>query len=465
MTLLANVATTDIFLTWINRTNQLLTLSNLFTDGVANANTIRSNTQTIASWALVGGINVGPTLTASFAQANTANTQAYITVQRVGDTMTGNLVFSNSNIEFAAGNTGIFWNAFTYISEPAANTLVIVTTGTERLRIDPSGIITACSSLTISNMNVYPTVVAAFAAANTAGSSGIAAAFVRANNSWGNIFVTGTDSTYNWANVAPGNIGITATNSANTVKIINGGGLEIDVDTGNNAVRFLTGAFSAANTAATNAATAQAVGVAAFAQANTAALEGLGAFVLANTHTTNITAAFAKANTADTDAVAAFAKANTAIITNTSDRLSSLGVGTAASGTTGEIRATNEITAFFSDMRLKDKIATIANALEKIRTLEGFTYKANDIAVKAGFSSGRVEVGLSAQAVQKIAPEIIRNAPFDSYYDGHGELVSISGENYLTVHYDKIIPYLVEAIKELANIVEDLQEQIDDLQD
>ena len=42
-------------------------------------------------------------------------------------------------------------------------------------------------------------------------------------------------------------------------------------------------------------------------------------------------------------------------------------------------------------------------------------------------------------------PEVIDRAPFDN--DGYGG--SKSGENYLAVHYEKIIPLLIEAIKEL----------------
>ena len=52
--------------------------------------------------------------------------------------------------------------------------------------------------------------------------------------------------------------------------------------------------------------------------------------------------------------------------------------------------------------------------------------------------------GLFAQDVQEVLPEAVHPAPFD--VDG-GE--SISGENYLTIQYEKVVPLLVEAIKEL----------------
>lgn len=55
------------------------------------------------------------------------------------------------------------------------------------------------------------------------------------------------------------------------------------------------------------------------------------------------------------------------------------------------------------------------------------------------------QVGVIAQDVEAVLPEAIARAPFDN--DGYGG--SITGENYLAVHYEKIIPLLIEAIKEL----------------
>lgn len=65
----------------------------------------------------------------------------------------------------------------------------------------------------------------------------------------------------------------------------------------------------------------------------------------------------------------------------------SLGVGTAASGTTGEIRATNYITAFYSDKRLKTEIGKIENALDKIDQLCGVIYTQNELAESFGYNN------------------------------------------------------------------------------
>ena len=126
-------------------------------------------------------------------------------------------------------------------------------------------------------------------------------------------------------------------------------------------------------------------------------------------------------------------------------QLTSLGVGTAASGTTGEIRATNNITAYYSDDRLKTKLGNIENALEKILSLNGFYYEANETAQALGYSVKR-EVGVSAQEVEAILPEIVTEAPISS--------------EYKTVYYDKLIPLLVEAIKELHAEVKDIREKL-----
>jgi len=132
----------------------------------------------------------------------------------------------------------------------------------------------------------------------------------------------------------------------------------------------------------------------------------------------------------------------------------SLGVGTAASGTAGEIRATNQITAFYSDKRLKTEVRQITEALDKLEELTGVIYTQNKLAEEFGYNNYDEQVGLYAQDVQKVQPQAVKPAPFDIAEDGS----SISGENYLTVQYDRLIPLIVEAIKELRLKVDKLGE-------
>jgi hypothetical protein len=115
----------------------------------------------------------------------------------------------------------------------------------------------------------------------------------------------------------------------------------------------------------------------------------------------------------------------------------------------GEIYATGNIIAYFSDERLKTKIANINNPIEIIRKLNGFYYIPNDLARFNGITNTDLEIGLSAQEVQRVLPEIVKIAPFDSVRNAEGVIVSKSGENYLTMSYERLTPVFVEAIKEL----------------
>jgi hypothetical protein len=132
---------------------------------------------------------------------------------------------------------------------------------------------------------------------------------------------------------------------------------------------------------------------------------------------------------------------------NVSTQVSSLGVGTPASGVGGEIRATGDIIAYYSDDRLKTRLGNIEHALDKVKSLAGFHYEANELAQSLGYAP-KPEVGVSAQEVQRIFPEIVVPAPID--------------ENYLTVKYEKLIPVLIEAIKELSDEIDAIKRKLND---
>ena len=140
-----------------------------------------------------------------------------------------------------------------------------------------------------------------------------------------------------------------------------------------------------------------------------------------------------------------FAGVSSNVITSNTLYANSLGVGTAASGTIGEIRAVDNVTAYYSDERLKTRLGNIENALDKVDALEGFYYEANATAQALGYKPRR-EVGVSAQAVQSVLPEIVTAAPIDA--------------QYLTIYYEKLTPLLIEAIKELRREVEGLKQAL-----
>jgi DNA recombination-dependent growth factor C len=106
------------------------------------------------------------------------------------------------------------------------------------------------------------------------------------------------------------------------------------------------------------------------------------------------------------------------------------------------IEATGNITAYYSDDRLKKRLNNIENALDKLCSLTGFYYEANQTAQALGYKVER-EVGVSAQEVQKVLPEVVVAAPIS--------------DKYLTVRYERIIPLIIEAIKELSSQVAELR--------
>jgi hypothetical protein len=131
--------------------------------------------------------------------------------------------------------------------------------------------------------------------------------------------------------------------------------------------------------------------------------------------------------------------------TTQNSQFNSIGVNTAASGTAGQIRATGDIVAHFSDDRLKTKLGNIENALAKVRTLSGFYYVPNETAQDLGYQPDR-DVGVSAQQVQAVQPEATAPAPID--------------EKYLTVRYERLVPLLIEAIKELDGELQSIKQQL-----
>ena len=123
-----------------------------------------------------------------------------------------------------------------------------------------------------------------------------------------------------------------------------------------------------------------------------------------------------------------------------STQLTSLGVGTAASGTTGEIRATNEVTAYYgSDIALKENITTIDNALDKINSLQGVKFDWTDEYINSrggedGFFVRKHDTGIIAQDVEKVLPEIVAKR----------------ADGYKGVKYEKLMGLVIQAIKELS---------------
>jgi hypothetical protein len=117
---------------------------------------------------------------------------------------------------------------------------------------------------------------------------------------------------------------------------------------------------------------------------------------------------------------------------------------------TGNVFVTGTVTQGVSDDRLKRRLGNIENPLAKIKSLNGFRYKLSGRAIALGLTNTSVQVGVSAQEVEKVLPEAIAVAPID--------------EEFSNVHYERLIPLLIEGIKELTNKVESLESKITELE-
>ena len=125
----------------------------------------------------------------------------------------------------------------------------------------------------------------------------------------------------------------------------------------------------------------------------------------------------------------------------------------------GDFACSGDISAYYSDERLKTRLSNIKDPLEIIGKLNGFYYIPNDLARFYGITNMAQEIGLSAQEVNKVLPELVKIAPFDLSRDEDNNKISKSGENYLTLSYDRLAPVFVEAIKELRCSNDDLNEK------
>ena len=118
---------------------------------------------------------------------------------------------------------------------------------------------------------------------------------------------------------------------------------------------------------------------------------------------------------------------------------------TTSSVSFAQVSSTGDIIAYASDDRLKDRGDNIENALDKVESLNGFHFNWNDTAsdLSDQFDKNVNMVGVSAQEVAQVLPEVVQPAPVDN--------------EYKTVQYEKLVPLLIEAIKELKSEIESLK--------
>ena len=111
---------------------------------------------------------------------------------------------------------------------------------------------------------------------------------------------------------------------------------------------------------------------------------------------------------------------------------------------TGEGYFTSNITAYYSsDITLKDNVRPIESAIFKVQQIRGVTFDWNEKSSKLQQEKGH-DVGLIAQEVEKVLPEVIQ----------------IREDGIKAIAYEKVVPLLVEAIKEQQTLIENLSNRI-----
>lgn len=155
---------------------------------------------------------------------------------------------------------------------------------------------------------------------------------------------------------------------------------------------------------------------------------------------TNIDGTVASASFSTTASAATSITFNGGLTTTSDVQFDSLGVGVAATGTTGEIVATGDITAYYSsDKRLKDNITPLGNALDKINQIGGYEFDWNNNSNHSGH-----DVGVIAQEIEKVLPEVVVDRD----------------TGYKAVRYDKIVALLINAVKEQQLQIDELKSKL-----
>ena len=157
---------------------------------------------------------------------------------------------------------------------------------------------------------------------------------------------------------------------------------------------------------------------------------------------------------------------STATITNSGVRSIAAGTGVSVSATTGDncsisigqavgtgnsptfagltingsITATGDITAYYSsDIRFKNNVVIIEEALDKVKKLRGVKWEWNDEASEV--TKAAPNTGLIAQEVQQVLPEVVKERE----------------DGYLGLDYSKMVGLLIEAIKEQQIQIDNLK--------
>jgi hypothetical protein len=228
----------------------------------------------------------------------------------------------------------------------------------------------------------------------------------------------------------------TSYNGSAPITIANTGVLSVTTNTGLSTNASATGNVTITNTGVTSAVAGTAISVSG----------ATGAVTINNTGVTSNVAGTGVSVSGATGAVTI--SIGQAVATSSNVQFNSLGVGTAGSGTTGEIRATADITAYYSsDERLKENITPIENPIEKLMAINGVTFD-----WKEGFdevhSHKGADTGVIAQQIEAI---------------GLPDTVNTRENGYKAVRYEKLNALLIEGFKAQQGEINELKALVNQL--
>ena len=158
--------------------------------------------------------------------------------------------------------------------------------------------------------------------------------------------------------------------------------------------------------------------------------------------------------------ISKFSSATTIANSTIFDNATSVGVKTSSPSATyaldvnGQAHATCFPTS--SDVRFKKNIVPLENSLEKILALRGVSYEWNEFinSIRDGYLLNVSIIGMIAQEVEKIIPQIVGTWKLNDDL-----------EDAKSLEYQRIIPYLVEAIKEQQKQIDQLKSDVKTLMD
>jgi hypothetical protein len=130
-----------------------------------------------------------------------------------------------------------------------------------------------------------------------------------------------------------------------------------------------------------------------------------------------------------------------------------VGVGTTGPAYTLDVNGQCHATCFptSSDIRFKKNIVPLENALEKVLSLRGVSYEWNEFihSVRDGYDLNVPIIGMIAQEVEKIIPQVVGTWKLND------EITDAKA-----LEYQRLVPYLIEAIKEQQKQIDQLKSDV-----